>query len=145
MRIWTMHPKYLDSKGLVALWREGLLAKAVLEGNTKGYINHPQLIRFKNTTDPLLYINFYLHKVHSESLKRNYNFNISKLHSIPSDLPKINEWQGQLDYEWKHLISKLKNRDFNKYKKNSVISKPQPHPIFNIVNGGIRQWEKYSN
>jgi hypothetical protein len=30
MRIWSLHPKYLDSKGLVALWRESLLAKNVL-------------------------------------------------------------------------------------------------------------------
>jgi len=25
MRLWTLHPKYLDARGLVALWREGLL------------------------------------------------------------------------------------------------------------------------
>nr|WP_243687290.1 pyrimidine dimer DNA glycosylase/endonuclease V [Methanobacterium formicicum] len=48
MRLWSLHPKYLDVKGLVALWREGLLARAVLKGKTKGYTNHPQLIRFKN-------------------------------------------------------------------------------------------------
>jgi hypothetical protein len=47
MRIWSIHPKYLDIKGLVALWREALLAKHVLEGRTKGYRNHPQLDRFK--------------------------------------------------------------------------------------------------
>jgi hypothetical protein len=29
-RIWSLHPKYLDARGLVALWREGLLAQAVL-------------------------------------------------------------------------------------------------------------------
>jgi len=37
MRLWTIHPKYLDAKGLVALWRETLLAKHVLEGKTPGY------------------------------------------------------------------------------------------------------------
>jgi hypothetical protein len=49
MRIWSLHPKYLDAKGLVALWRESLLAKQALESKTKGYKNHPQLNRFKNS------------------------------------------------------------------------------------------------
>ncbi|WP_368086417.1 pyrimidine dimer DNA glycosylase/endonuclease V [Nitrosomonas sp. Nm34] len=26
MRLWSIHPKYLDAKGLLALWREGLQA-----------------------------------------------------------------------------------------------------------------------
>ncbi|MEN6399799.1 MAG: pyrimidine dimer DNA glycosylase/endonuclease V, partial [Rectinema sp.] len=29
MRLWTLHPQYLDQKGLTAAWREGLLAKKV--------------------------------------------------------------------------------------------------------------------
>ena len=37
IRIWTLHPKYLDAKGLVAVWREALLAKHVLENKAKGY------------------------------------------------------------------------------------------------------------
>ena len=39
MRLWSLRPKYLDSQGLVALWREGLLAQAVLRGKTRGYRN----------------------------------------------------------------------------------------------------------
>ncbi len=34
MRLWTLHPKYLDPRGLVALWREALFAQAVLRGWT---------------------------------------------------------------------------------------------------------------
>ena len=60
MRLWSIHPKYLDSKGLVAVWREGLLARSVLDGKTKGYKNHPQLIRFKNQKEPLLFLDTYL-------------------------------------------------------------------------------------
>lgn len=37
MRIWSLHPSYLDAKGLVALWRETLLAQKVLLGATVGY------------------------------------------------------------------------------------------------------------
>jgi hypothetical protein len=40
MRKWSIHPQYLDTKGLEALWREALLAKNVLEVKTKGYRNH---------------------------------------------------------------------------------------------------------
>jgi Pyrimidine dimer DNA glycosylase (EC 3.2.2.17)/DNA-(apurinic or apyrimidinic site) lyase (EC 4.2.99.18) len=61
MRLWSLHPKYLDKLGLLGLWRESLLAQKVLLGKTKGYKNHPQLIRFKKTEDPILYIGTYLY------------------------------------------------------------------------------------
>jgi hypothetical protein len=35
MRLWSLHLKYLDAKGLVAVW--GLLAKKVSKEKTKGY------------------------------------------------------------------------------------------------------------
>jgi len=47
MRLWSLHPSYLDPQGLVAVWREGLLAQAVLRGQTTGYTRHPQLARFR--------------------------------------------------------------------------------------------------
>jgi hypothetical protein len=79
MRIWTIHPKYLDRIGLVALWRETLLAKHVLEGKTKGYKNHPQLNRFKNTDNPVDSINQYLTIVYQDSVKRGFHFNKDKI------------------------------------------------------------------
>jgi len=71
MRIWSLHPKYLDTKGLVALWRETLLAQHVLEGKTKGYKNHPQLDRFKRSKKPIEVINQYLAGVYAEALTRS--------------------------------------------------------------------------
>jgi len=73
MRIWSLHPKYLDTKGLVELWRETLLAKHVLEGKTKGYKNHPQLNRFKIYSKPLEAINFYLNIYIRKQLKEDMN------------------------------------------------------------------------
>lgn len=35
-----MHPRYLDAKGLVALWREALLVQAVLRGETRGQLDY---------------------------------------------------------------------------------------------------------
>ncbi|MGA2330816.1 MAG: pyrimidine dimer DNA glycosylase/endonuclease V [Syntrophales bacterium] len=46
MRLWSLHPGYVDARGLVALWREGMLARKVLQHQTKGYKNHLQLHRF---------------------------------------------------------------------------------------------------
>jgi hypothetical protein len=46
MRLWSVHPRYLDRQGLTAAWREALLAQKVLTGTTRGYRNHPQLVRF---------------------------------------------------------------------------------------------------
>jgi hypothetical protein len=63
MRLWTLHPKYLDAQGLVALWREGLLAQKVLRGRTRGYRHHPQLARFRAQADPVASIARYLRAV----------------------------------------------------------------------------------
>ena len=140
MRIWSVHPKYLDTKGLVALWRETLLAKKVLEGTTKGYKNHPQLIRFKNSKSPLLCINKYLDTVYQESLARGYNFDINKFIS-PTEPVILNVSTGQLDYEMQHLLKKLKTRDAERYKQLLKVKNIEPHPLFEIVKGGIEDWE----
>jgi len=78
MRIWSIHPKYLDSKGLIAVWQETLPAKKVLENKTKGYKNHPQLHRFKEATDSLNCISQYLAEIYQEALRRNYSFDKKK-------------------------------------------------------------------
>jgi hypothetical protein len=83
MRIWSIHPRYLDSKGLVALWRETLLAKNVLERKTKGYKNHPQLDRFKMSKNPVNSINQYLQEVFHEARLRKFNFNREKIEGYP--------------------------------------------------------------
>ncbi|MDO4880196.1 MAG: pyrimidine dimer DNA glycosylase/endonuclease V [Capnocytophaga sp.] len=140
MRIWSLHPQLLDVKGLVALWRETLLAKKVLEGNTKGYTNHPQLLRFKNTANPLLAINYYLSEVLSEATSRGYNFDKTKITQpiLPTILQVTTK---QLSYEWEHLLKKIKQRDAKFYEKVKDQA-PRPHPIFQLIDGEIEDWEK---
>jgi hypothetical protein len=140
MRIWSLHPKYLDAKGLVALWRETLLAKHVLEGKTKGYRNHPQLNRFRQTEKPLDSINQYLSIVYAEALKRGYHFNREKIHweFEPSVIPVT---AGQIQYETKHLLNKLKKRDQKKFDELCKLKKIIPHPLFRMVKGDIEAWE----
>ena len=140
MRIWSLHPKYLDTKGLVALWRETLLAKHVLEGKTKGYLHHPQLIRFKNVEQPLDAINLYLSVVYEEALKRQYNFDDTKFKLVSKPL-QLTVTQGQLDYELKYLLTKLKLRDIEKYNSINKTKKVIAHPLFVIIEGTIEEWE----
>lgn len=140
MRIWSLHPKYLDTKGLVALWRETLLAKHVLEEKTKGYKHHPQLSRFKQAAQPLHCINQYLSVVHEEANKRGYNFDHSKF-SSNFKLQQITVTKGQLEYEVDHLLNKLITRDRKKYDELILIKKFKPHPLFKITNGEIEDWE----
>ena len=121
MRLWSIHPKYLDAKGIVALWRETLLAQNVLLGNTKGYKHHPQLIRFKNTTNPIGAIAVYLRSIADEAERRGYNFNRSKIIN-KRYTQKIKMNSGQIEYEFQHLLKKLKKRDpelYSKYKNEN--------------------------
>jgi hypothetical protein len=141
MRLWTIHPKYLDVKGLVALWREGLLAKAVLEGKTKGYRNHPQLIRFKAQNRSSELICEYLHHVLIESQKRGYRFDSDKLPSQTPETHPIRESKGQLEYEWRHLLCKLRKRDSERFDELSKLEKYESHPLFTIVPGKVKDWE----
>lgn len=145
MRLWSLHPKYLDSKGLVALWREGLLARAVLNGKTKGYLNHPQLIRFKKEDQPLIFLDTYLNHVYLEANERGYNFNMEKI-GVKHTSKQIPVTRGQMLYELEHLQKKLKKRDPEKYQKiKKMLNQkdlPLPNPLFNVVPGDIELWEK---
>jgi len=141
MRLWTLHPKYLDSKGLVGLWREGLLAKAVLEGKTKGYKKHPQLIRFRAHAQPVEALCDYLRSVLIESQTRDYRFDATKLPAQAFVAEQIEESMGQLEYEWQHLLNKLSVRDPSRFRQLSAVKHPEPHPLFTIIPGSIRSWE----
>jgi hypothetical protein len=143
MRLWSIHPQYLDAKGLVALWREGLLAQAVLAGQTKGYRNHPQLTRFLQTEAPQSFIAAYLKAVHLESLRRGYHFNGQKIGPILG-LPSLPVTTGQLDYEWVHLTTKLRSRDPAWLEPFEALTRPVPHPLFQVIQGGIAPWEVVS-
>jgi len=140
MRIWSIHPKYLDSKGLVALWRESLLAKTVLEGKTSGYRNHPQLDRFKTSWNPNDAINQYLNTVYDEAINRNFAFDSSKF-SKPLISAFITVTEGQLIYEFAHLQGKLKTRDVELYERLKKMKTILPHPLFQVVKGKIEKWE----
>jgi hypothetical protein len=140
MRLWTVHPKYLDAKGLVALWREALLAQKVLRGKTKGYRHHPQLIRFQAHAKPVAAVGTFLRAVHEEATRRGYKFDGSKIARFQTTV-RLDETDGQLLYEWKHLQRKLKHRAPKFLATHKQISVPEPHPIFRVISGSVRDWE----
>ncbi|NOT09650.1 MAG: DNA lyase [Gemmatimonadales bacterium] len=141
MRLWTLHPRYLDAQGLVALWREALLARAVLRGRTRGYRSHPQLQRFRGSPHPIRALNAYLAVVHAEALDRGYCFDAGKLGrtGLLSHLP---EGRGQLLYEWSHLRRKLRQRSPAWLRAVGSVRLPEAHPLFRITPGPIAVWER---
>ena len=140
MRLWTLHPRYLDPQGLVALWREALLAQAVLRGRTRGYRFHPQLQRFKSCPSPVRAVNAYLAFVHDEARRRGYVFDRSKF--VQSECPAIAATDGQLAHEWQWLLDKLRRRSPALYKAHRRIAAPRAHPLFRIGKGPMAGWER---
>lgn len=158
MRLWSIHPKYLDTKGLVALWREGLGAQKALlaynNGEKCGYQNHPQLDRFKKLkgvypdamwhkpiTDAMLSsIGYYLVKVYEHSKQMGYSFNKNKIIEHEFIDFKIAVAKGQVEYEFQHLLSKLKVRDIARYEKYKHIKNAEDielHSLFRLIDGDI--------
>lgn len=140
MRLWTVHPRYLDGKGLVAAWREGLLAQKVLRGETGGYTRHPQLARFRALPDPVGVMAAYLTVLAKEAGRRGYAFDLSKI-STPPFAGKLVETRGQLLFEWRHLKRKLRGRSPRLYRECCGLACPSPNPLFRIVPGPVRDWE----
>lgn len=141
MRLWTLHPRYLDAKGLAALWREALLAQAVLQGKTQGYKRHPQLTRFRRARDPRAAIGAYLLQVHAEGCLRGYCFDGSKIEK-PGEAVRMLATRGQLEFEWNHLLNKLLIRDPVRYRRYRKMTDPDPHPVFELTRGAIEPWER---
>lgn len=143
MRLWSLHPRYLDPQGLVALWREALLAKAVLRGETRGYLHHPQLTRFREQPHPRSTMNAYLAAIHEEATRRGYVFDRSKVGPV-RDVPPVEVASGQLAHEWRHLQSKLAVRNPKLLLQWNRVATPDCHPLFRRRPGGIASWERVS-
>ncbi|HYM42572.1 MAG TPA: pyrimidine dimer DNA glycosylase/endonuclease V [Steroidobacteraceae bacterium] len=141
MRLWTLHPKYLDAQGLTALWREALLARAVLRGATRGYRHHPQLERFRGHRSPLSAINAYLAIVAAEASSRGYAFDRRKIGPRRGTV-RLRATQGQLAYEWRHLLGKLARRSPHLHRRWRRQERPQPNPLFAIRPGAVEPWER---
>ncbi|HET7838431.1 MAG TPA: pyrimidine dimer DNA glycosylase/endonuclease V [Rectinemataceae bacterium] len=143
MRLWTLHPRYLDAKGLVAAWREGLLAQRVLAGGTRGYRSHPQLERFRASAEPLAAVATWLAQVLAEAERRSYSFDASRIAEPGrAALGSIPAKAGQLEYEARLLGRKLAARDPLRQRELAAQVRLEPNPLFRIVPGGVEGWER---
>ena len=141
MRLWSLHPEYLDTRGIVALWREALLAQAVLRGSTRGYRRHPQLERFRAADNPLHAIATYLSGIQKEAARRAFNFDESKI-GPGQTARRIPVSKGQMNYELAHLKTKLAQRDAAALQRLNSVKRVEPHPLFKLVSGAIENWER---
>lgn len=146
MRLWSLHPKYLDAKGLTALWREALLAQHVLTGETKGYRHHPQLLRFSAHPETRLALACYLTEVWREAARRMYRFDKTKIPNFADieldRVASITVNRGQIAFEQSWLCEKLRQRDPVRHEAVCTIERLECHPLFEIVEGPIEAWEK---
>ena len=140
MRLWSLHPKYLDAQGLVALWREALLAQAVLAGATRGYRHHPQLARFRACRRPLAAIGAYLEGVQREATARGYAFDATRIVERGARA-RLGATLGQMRFERRHLERKLAARhpaSLAGLRRGPLAA----HPLFRVAPGGVADWER---
>lgn len=147
MRLWSLHPKYLDTKGLTALWRESLLAQKVLAGNTVGYRNHPQLLRFSAQAYPGAALSNYLLEIWREADRRGYRFDKEKILKITEteQVPRLCVNRDQLYYERDWLCQKLQTRDPKRHTSLIGAQEIDCHPLFEIIEGPVEAWENIQN
>jgi hypothetical protein len=125
----------------VALWREALLARAVLRGETRGYKHHPQLQRFASHASPRSAISAYLRAVYEEAVERCYDFDRRKMGPNRS-VARIAVARGQLLYEWQHLSRKLSARSPKVHARWHDVAEPANHPLFRVKAGPVAEWER---
>ena len=141
MRLWSVHPRYFDRQALTACWREGLLAQSVIAKAGGGYAHHPQLQRFRLAEDPHAAIGGYLSAIVDEADARGYCFAREKIRATGSR-ERLRVTDGQLAYEWQHLLTKLRLRSPDVWERWRDVAFPDPHPAMTVVTGPTAEWEK---
>lgn len=146
MRLWSLDPLLLDRQGLIACWRESLLAQAVLRGRTRGYTQHPQLERFRAHPHPVTAVAAYLEGLYLESRSRGYRFDGGRILGGPaghlSQAGHIAVTDGQLQLEWAHLQSKLAVRSPHLHTVEPPSEPVPTHPLFVATPGPPATWER---
>ena len=121
----------------MALWREGLLAQAVLRGATRGYRRHPQLTRFSQCRAPVSVLASYLRVVHDEASHRGYSFRRAKVARASERRWQLTVTRAQLAFEWSHLLAKVAEREVGWWRGLAVVRQLRPHPICPLAYGPL--------
>lgn len=151
MRLWSLHPQHLDRAGLVACWREALLAQAALLHPDGGYGRHPQLERFRAAPVPLATAGRYLEALADEADARGYAFDRRRIRvrrpdalgegTAPDAVSLLVVTDGQLAHERAHLLAKLDARAPEAAARLRAAAL-RPHPSFVVVPGPVAAWER---
>lgn len=83
----------------------------------------------------------FLTGIAEEAERRGYHFDTSKISGRKLN-GQIEETKGQLLYEWAHLKAKLRKRAPEVYRSFGKVKTPDAHPLFRIIPGEIRKWER---
>ena len=70
-----------------------------------------------------------------------FNFNSTKFRKpiVPFFLTVS---EGQIIFEFEHLLFKLRGREINLYKTLKETTTIIPHPMFKTIKGNIEKWER---
>lgn len=148
MRLWSLHPSYLDNDGLIACWRHGLMAREAL-GVPAGAQDHPQLRRFRRHARPLAAVEAYLEGIAAEADSRGLAFQGAGT-ARPAPSPgtraggapaRIPVTDGQVRFEWDHLLAELAVRSPALAVRWGAGTQPILHPLFTLVTGDVEDWE----
>lgn len=151
-RLWSLHPGYLDQKGLGACWKEAKGAQTSLMNPDAGGQQHSALIRFRAHHDPVGAIGAYMRSLWVEAaLRRNYRYNY-KLIAQPNPPSEVYETnfampvtKGQVQYEAEFLREKINKRDGlpRLYLPSpNTLEAIRLHPLFYMVEGDVEDWER---
>ena len=134
MNLWSFHPKYLDEKGLRAVWQDALFAQNVLSGRIKDHRKYyPQLMKFNNYFEPLAAIGAYLGFIYDDGVERGIIF---QEHKIMHRSKRENIFQvdrERLEDEFEQYKRKMQTVSMLQTAKLRQVSKVEPHPIFEVV------------
>lgn len=131
MSLWSVHPRYLDNKGLISAWNRGLQLQKQLSTEPARNTGNSQLIMFSRQEKPLHAIGSYLSFIASEGCRRGYKFTHEKILYPNFDEELLPIDSEQLRSENQMLQNRLKTRDKNRYQQLSSQSWPETHPLFN--------------
>lgn len=78
--------------------------------------------------------------MHAEACRRGNRFDAAKF-TCMGPVPPLPLTEGQVEYEWAHLRSKLEQRAPAWLLQFDGIRRPEPHPLFRVRAGRVAEWE----
>lgn len=135
MRVWTIHPKYLNRKELSACWHDGLRALKVLSEPEKYQRFYEGLSVFRVQSEPVYALAKYLQAIGKEGVKRGLQMDLSLLPEVPKDFRlKIPVSEERIASERKLLTKRLAGLGRWHLRKFQSMLPGRTNPLFFVQN-----------